>query len=129
MSKRQATSSPLRNSLCRSVGHDWKVGGLDQHYRTCTREQCRAAERLVNGEWIDATRSQPSSSHKPQPATTNSSPSLLWNTKLYDTLHTGWPPPDYDPKRERQLEQQYYKAVADEQCYRTALSRRQRGGD
>jgi hypothetical protein len=122
MSKRPASTSPLRNSLCRSVGHDWKTGFVES-YRTCTREQCKAAERLVNGEWIDATR-QPTS-RNPQAA---SSPSLLWNTDLYDGLHTAWPPPGYDPKRERELERLYYKAVADEQSYRAALTRRQRGG-
>jgi hypothetical protein len=128
MSKRQAitsSSSTIRNSTCKSVGHDWK-SGLDPHYRTCGRSQCRAAERLVNGAWIDTTR--PSPARQPQPVTHSSSSSLLWNTDLYDGLHTGWPPPGYDPKRERELERLYYKAVADEQRYRATLTRRQRGG-
>ena len=116
----------LRNSLCKSIGHEWK-SGLDPDFRTCTRSQCRAAERLVEGIWIDATRH---SSTRLSQATTSpsSSSSLLWNTALYDELHVNFLYHGYDARRERELERRYYKSVTDEQVYRAALSRRQREG-
>lgn len=115
-----------RNSLCKSIGHEWK-SGLDPHFRTCTREQCRAAERLVNGVWTCVTRH--SSTRSPQaPTSSSSSSSLLWNTALYDELSVNFLYHGYDARRERELERRYHKSVADEQVYRAALTRRQRGG-
>jgi len=39
-------TSTIRNSTCRNVGHAWQTG-LDQTYRTCQREHCKAAQRLI----------------------------------------------------------------------------------
>lgn len=119
MSNHQIVISPIQNSTCRHVGHEWK-SGLDPHYRTCTRLHCRVAERFVNDEWIETTR-QPSTCHK-QPVISSVSPVLLWSSSR---------PSDSDPVRDREqerhanaLEQRYYKAVADEAIYRAALTRR-----
>ena len=113
----------MSQTLCQSSGHDWKTT-VSSTYRTCRRADCRAAERLVNGSWIDAAPRQPTrAQHGPVPA---SSPSLLWNADLYDTLHTGWPPPGYDETQERRMEQRYHTMIAEEQRYRA--QRTGRGG-
>lgn len=42
------------NSTCRHFGHQWqRTAG--RNYRRCTREKCRAVERLVGDTWVDAT--------------------------------------------------------------------------
>lgn len=122
MNTRQASPSPLRNSTCRHVGHEWKSGGLAPNYRVCTREHCRAAQRLMGGEWIDVL---PHPSTRPFQPTVSCVPSSLWTSR----------PPSEGPVRDREqerhcheLEQRYYKAVADDALYRAALTRRQRGG-
>jgi hypothetical protein len=38
------------NATCRDAGHDWMSTAAD-NFRVCKREQCRASERLVNGQW------------------------------------------------------------------------------
>jgi len=38
------------NRLCRDLGHSWMLTTA-ANYRVCTREDCRASERLVNGHW------------------------------------------------------------------------------
>jgi len=38
------------NRLCRDLGHSW-LSVSSQTYRVCKREDCRASERLVNGQW------------------------------------------------------------------------------
>jgi hypothetical protein len=40
-----------RNSTCRYLGHEWKRTAAF-NYRICQRDQCRAAQRLRDGEWI-----------------------------------------------------------------------------
>jgi hypothetical protein len=39
------------NRLCRDAGHDWMTTAA-ANWRTCRRENCRASERLVNGQWV-----------------------------------------------------------------------------
>ncbi len=114
MSKQQPVIPTFQNSTCRNVGHEWKPS-LSQTYRTCTRAHCKAAERLVNGEWVDAAR--PSHTCKPQPV---SSSSTLWSMPRYDHLPVHQPFPGYSAAEERRAEQRYYKAVADEQSYRAS---------
>ena len=41
-----------RNSLCRDVGHDWKTTTAS-NYRLCQRDQCRAAQRVQDGQWVN----------------------------------------------------------------------------
>jgi hypothetical protein len=112
MSKQQPVTSTFHNSTCKNVGHEWKPS-LSQTYRTCTRAHCKAAERLINGAWINAAR--PSHTRKPQPA---SSSCTLWSMPRYDYLSANQPYPGYSATEERRAEQRYYKAVADEQYYR-----------
>jgi hypothetical protein len=111
MSKQQPVIPTFQNSTCKHVGHEWKPS-LSQTYRTCTRAHCKAAERLVNGTWIDAAR--PSHTRKSQ----LSSPSTLWSTPRYDPLPVHLSYPGYSAAEERRAEQRYYKAVADEHSYR-----------
>jgi hypothetical protein len=120
-----APSTTMRNSTCRTFGHDWKLS-LGQTYRTCQREKCKAAERLVNGTWIEATRSgHPRTRQRTLDVV---APAQLWTTPLDAPHDTHLPYPGYDKHRERQLEQRYYKAIADEQYYRATHSHHQRGG-
>jgi hypothetical protein len=44
-----------KNSLCRDTGHDWMTTATAD-WRTCQRENCRASERLVNGQWVSNAR-------------------------------------------------------------------------
>lgn len=123
--RKQATSSIIRNSTCRDLGHDWKHG-LDPYYRTCTRLHCRAASRFVNGTWIEVTRSERPRTREAIPDGVSSS---LWNTPLSQTREVSMPLyPGYDQQRERQAEQRYYKAIADDHYYRATHAHESRGG-
>jgi hypothetical protein len=126
MSRKQATPSTSHiNSLCKTNGHDWHET-LTTTYRTCRREGCRAAERLVNGSWTNASAAPSSRKQQQSTPAITSETAMLWNTRWYD--EQGWPPLDYDPLRERRAEQSYYKAVADEHADRARLQRlRERG--
>lgn len=42
------------NSLCRSIGHDWRMTTAPD-YRLCQRQGCKAAEHLRQGQWVSAT--------------------------------------------------------------------------
>lgn len=119
MSNHQTIISPLQNSTCRHVGHEWKTG-LVQTYRVCTRQHCRAAQRFVHGEWIEAPRPSATRLAHPSFETMVS----LWNCRPSSVE------PVRDREQERRIHEQerfYYKAVADEAIYRAALTRRQRG--
>ena len=50
MRRQTGTPQAFRNSLCRDLGHDWMTTAT-ANYRVCKRENCRASERLVNGQW------------------------------------------------------------------------------
>jgi hypothetical protein len=39
------------NTVCRDAGHDWMTTAA-ANWRTCRRENCRASERLVDGQWV-----------------------------------------------------------------------------
>jgi hypothetical protein len=39
------------NSTCRDTGHDWMTTTA-ANWRVCKRENCRASERLVDGQWV-----------------------------------------------------------------------------
>ncbi len=56
--KNKSTGETFANSLCRDIGHDWARTPAE-NYRTCQREQCRAAQRLVHGQWINAVPERP----------------------------------------------------------------------
>ncbi len=43
------------NRLCRDTGHDWQTTTGD-NFRKCNRVDCKAAQRLHNGQWIDVAR-------------------------------------------------------------------------
>ena len=46
---------PIRNSLCRALGHDWSMTTAD-NYRRCQRDQCGALQRYEQGHWITIER-------------------------------------------------------------------------
>ncbi len=46
------------NRLCCDIGHDWQATASDQ-YRVCTRQHCHAAERHVQGQWVNAVHERP----------------------------------------------------------------------
>ena len=56
--KKQAIGEVFTNSTCRDLGHDWMSTTAD-NYRKCTRNQCKAAQRLVNREWVNAVKERP----------------------------------------------------------------------
>jgi hypothetical protein len=108
------------NPVCKATGeHDWQET-LSHTYRTCKRSGCRAAERLVAGTWKRVTHVSPT--HQQQDTTSSS---LLWSAQQWNALT--FPYPGYDPARERYMEQQYYKAVTEEQRYH-ATHRTTKGG-
>ena len=39
------------NNICRALGHDW-MSTATANWRVCKRENCRASQRLVNGQWV-----------------------------------------------------------------------------
>ena len=45
------TSRKRGNSTCKLLGHDW-MSSAAANWRVCKREQCRASERLVDGQWV-----------------------------------------------------------------------------
>ncbi len=45
----------MSNRLCRDVGHSWQNTTSDT-FRKCNREECKAAQRFVNGQWADVAR-------------------------------------------------------------------------
>ena len=51
MRRQTGTQQTFANSLCRDLGHDWMTT-VSANYRVCKREKCRAAERLVAGQWV-----------------------------------------------------------------------------
>ncbi len=53
-----AHAEPLRNSLCRAVGHDWRSTTSD-HYRVCQRNQCKAVQRWQQGQWVTVSDAPP----------------------------------------------------------------------
>ncbi len=44
------------NRLCRDVGHSWQNTTSDT-FRKCNRQDCKAAQRFHNGQWVDIARS------------------------------------------------------------------------
>jgi hypothetical protein len=50
----QTVAETFSNSLCRDIGHDWKPTTVS-NYRICQRAKCKAAQRLRQGQWMDAT--------------------------------------------------------------------------
>jgi hypothetical protein len=40
-----------KNTTCRDAGHDW-MSTTANNYRVCKRENCRASERLLDGQWV-----------------------------------------------------------------------------
>jgi hypothetical protein len=126
MSKQATSTSILRNSTCRDLGHDWKPS-LSQTYRTCQRNGCRTAERLIDGTWTLVTRSQ--RPRTKQTALDTVAPAHLWTMPLDVPREMSMPYPGYDKHRERHMEQRYYKAIADDHYYRaTHTQHQQRGG-
>jgi hypothetical protein len=51
MRKQTTSKVQSQNSTCRALGHDWMTTAAT-NWRTCKREQCRASERLVDGQWV-----------------------------------------------------------------------------
>ena len=50
--KHKVTLNNSKNATCRVEGHDFRKT-TSSTYRLCSRSRCGAAERFVNGEWID----------------------------------------------------------------------------
>lgn len=50
MSK-NASKYQSANKTCRDAGHDW-MSTTAANYRVCKRENCRASERLLDGQWV-----------------------------------------------------------------------------
>jgi hypothetical protein len=40
-----------KNTTCRDAGHEWMMTAA-ANWRVCKRENCRASERLVEGQWV-----------------------------------------------------------------------------
>jgi hypothetical protein len=55
MQKVKKALNDSKNAMCREVGHDYQSTTSDT-YRVCSRSHCGAAQRLANGQWIDATQ-------------------------------------------------------------------------
>ena len=51
-----------KNSTCRYFGHEWKRTAAS-NYRICQRDQCRAAERLQDGQWVSVLPRHPRQPH------------------------------------------------------------------
>lgn len=51
MRKQSTPKVQSANSTCRAMGHDWMTTA-SANWRVCTREKCRASERLDNGQWV-----------------------------------------------------------------------------
>ena len=67
-----------KNSLCRALGHDWMTTAT-ANWRVCKRENCRASERLVDGQWVsNATTLR---RHVPV-VTSGSQQHALWDTGI-----------------------------------------------
>ena len=88
MSKQQG------NRICRDVGHDWAKDTV-KDYRRCVRENCKTAERLVNGKWIAVNTRQRS------------------HTQPTFTQRSLFAPDDLFPDKaeERRAEQAYYNLL------------------
>ena len=43
------------NTLCRDTGHDWQHT-TSETWRKCQRTDCKAAQRLHKGQWVDVAR-------------------------------------------------------------------------
>jgi hypothetical protein len=54
-STQRPTPQPT-NHACRDVGHDWHITTADT-FRQCSRQDCKAVERLVYGSWVSVTPS------------------------------------------------------------------------
>ena len=71
MTSRHRTSSPtepVRNSLCRALGHEWAKTTAD-NYRRCQRSQCHAAQRFIGTRWVTVSARRPAQpSVQPQQA-------------------------------------------------------------
>jgi hypothetical protein len=95
------------NSLCRSVGHQWRCGSSPT-YRRCEREGCRAAERLVGQDWIEASYRH----KKVSPASLDEEPPpALWQKSILFDLST-LPYPGYDRQVEHAAFQHYYNLLS-----------------
>lgn len=67
------SAEPVRNSLCRALGHAWSATTAD-NYRRCQRLQCHAIQRLRASRWVTVTA--------PREQTARPTPTqqpLLWN--------------------------------------------------
>jgi hypothetical protein len=60
MSKKNkpSTDETYTNSTCRDLGHKWMSTTSDT-YRKCCRNTCKAAQRLVNGQWVNVVQEKP----------------------------------------------------------------------
>ena len=87
------------NSLCESLGHDWRRTTADT-YQVCQRAQCHAAQRLVCGEWREVTPRKPR-----RKLSTQTENLLLWDdrTLLTHGIHPR------QQEIEHRAEQRYYQ--------------------
>ena len=68
-------AEPVRNSLCRALGHAWSATTAD-NYRRCQRLHCHAVQRLRASRWVTVTAAAPrAQTTRP----THSQQPLLWN--------------------------------------------------
>ena len=76
MRKQPSSKVQSANSLCRALDHDW-MHTLNTTYRVCKREQCRASQRLLKGQWVSNAAAL--CRHVPAVAT-GTRQSVLWDT-------------------------------------------------
>ncbi|MGH2508487.1 MAG: hypothetical protein ACRDHZ_13970 [Ktedonobacteraceae bacterium] len=55
-----------KKSLCDVAGHNWHTTTAN-NYRTCQYSGCRAAQRSINGQWVDVTQRVRSQDHAYSP--------------------------------------------------------------
>ena len=92
----------FQNSLCESLGHDWRCTTAD-NYQVCQRAHCHAAQRLVGGAWRDVAPRKPRRQANTQPEAL-----LLWDDR---TLLTHGIHPQQS-QIEHKAEQGYYRFLS-----------------
>ena len=83
-SERQThAQQPVRNSLCRALGHDWATTTAG-NYRRCQRAHCHAVQRLSGTCWV--TVSAPRVPTGATPAQVQPDQAALWHSEPLSCL-------------------------------------------
>ena len=73
-----ASADPVRNSLCRAIGHAW-ASTTAGNYRRCQRAHCQAVQRLVGSRWLTVRSPREQTSSTPAP--TQPQQAALWQAE------------------------------------------------